>query len=565
MIAILLWFLHSSTAQAAPPKGTICTLTLNSADERNAFIQSLSSKGFKFPELVPGAPGYIGGDEAGASPDWFKSSCKMLHERKIHCDALVVSGHFGGTFFGSSGRTLSLEELEAASCSKECEEVLSDPKAVYLFGCNTLSGKEPDQRTPEQYRMDLIADGYPVDQAERIAEERYGPTGNTNRERMVRVFKHSPRIYGFHSIGPKGARVKGMLADFFKKEPDYAVFLKKLSIERAQREILDPLKRSSLAKNDGFLSCLKCTAITCANGICDGNPEIADQLCELRNEENPVSSRLGALDTLLRAKGGLAYIPTAVAVLEKLDEKKLTEEDKRQLEAIKKNEELKKSLLDLIKDEKLNLYSQKVKWIELASRLSWLDRDAEKASYLAVAKGLAKGFAEQGNRDTLYSLSFSRLGEALKGDRELALLLLEHLKNPDRTIQSGVISLINWIRPKDTGISLALVESMKALPDPDLKREVGQTLGRINPTDPGVARALSALLSEGDATVRASAAYVLGVIRTRDSGTVQGLAKLLKDSDPNVRSSAIYALRAIAPQDPAIKRMVKEAGVEPGW
>ena len=79
--------------------------------------------------------------------DWFDKACAS----GIRCDQLVISGHFGGTFFGMSGNALSLSTLEAKGCSKSCEGILSHPYEVFLFGCNTLSGKEKDSRTPEQH------------------------------------------------------------------------------------------------------------------------------------------------------------------------------------------------------------------------------------------------------------------------------------------------------------------------------------------------------------------------------------------------------------------------------
>ena len=81
-------------------KGTVCTITVNSADERDVLRQSLSPEKYDFVELV----------ERGR-PDWLASACR----RKVSCDVLLVSGHFAGTEFYSSRftahETLKVEEI----------------------------------------------------------------------------------------------------------------------------------------------------------------------------------------------------------------------------------------------------------------------------------------------------------------------------------------------------------------------------------------------------------------------------------------------------------------------
>src|SRR5256885_1526613 len=71
----------------AADRTTVCTITVNSSDERDAFRQYLPQGKYDFIELV----------ERGRS-DWLASACK----RGVHCDVLLVSGHFAGTEFYSS-------------------------------------------------------------------------------------------------------------------------------------------------------------------------------------------------------------------------------------------------------------------------------------------------------------------------------------------------------------------------------------------------------------------------------------------------------------------------------
>src|SRR5207237_5977960 len=77
--ALALMLAAATSALGAPEKKTICTITVNSSDEKEAFRARLPKGEYEFVELV----------EKGR-PDWMRSAC----ERKIQCDALVISGHF---------------------------------------------------------------------------------------------------------------------------------------------------------------------------------------------------------------------------------------------------------------------------------------------------------------------------------------------------------------------------------------------------------------------------------------------------------------------------------------
>ena len=107
---------------------TVCTITVNSPDEKEIFRRSLPPDDFQFVELV----------ERGR-PDWLASACR----KDVRCDVLLISGHFDdGTEFYSDRldvrESLPVEEMQRASCSDSCPGLFSQLKEVYLFGCNTL-------------------------------------------------------------------------------------------------------------------------------------------------------------------------------------------------------------------------------------------------------------------------------------------------------------------------------------------------------------------------------------------------------------------------------------------
>ena len=80
LILLALFGLAWADDAVAQPK-TVCSITVNSPDEQAAFRRSLPPEKFQFVELV----------ERGC-PDWLASACRQ----QIHCDVLVISGHYDG-------------------------------------------------------------------------------------------------------------------------------------------------------------------------------------------------------------------------------------------------------------------------------------------------------------------------------------------------------------------------------------------------------------------------------------------------------------------------------------
>ena len=86
---------------------TVCTITVNSADEKEAFRRHLPSDQYQFVELVE-----------RDRPDWLESACRT----GVRCDVLVISGHYdgGNEFFSDrieAREFLPVAELERVSCS----------------------------------------------------------------------------------------------------------------------------------------------------------------------------------------------------------------------------------------------------------------------------------------------------------------------------------------------------------------------------------------------------------------------------------------------------------------
>jgi hypothetical protein len=186
-------------------KRTVCTITVNSSDEKEMFRQRLPEGQYRFVELV----------ERGRA-DWLASACKQ----GIRCDLLVISGHFdGATVFYSdqvaASEFLPVAEMERASCSDSCPGLFSQLKEVYLFGCNTLNSDATRSMSSEVGRS-LVRGGHSQVDARRLANALDKRHGESTRDRMRRIFVNVPVIYGFSSVAPLGPTAATLLGRYLQ-------------------------------------------------------------------------------------------------------------------------------------------------------------------------------------------------------------------------------------------------------------------------------------------------------------------------------------------------------------
>ena len=189
-------------AATAAEKATVCTITVNSADEREVFREHLPAARFDFVELAQ-----------RGEREWLGAACR----RGVRCDVLVVSGHFAGEAFYSSkhGDHLPVDEMERVACSDSCPGLFSQLKEVYLFGCDTLKPEPVRSATPEIVRT-LVGAGESRAAAERTARALSERHSESARDRMRRIFPGVPLIYGFSSLAPYGRVAGPMLRRHFE-------------------------------------------------------------------------------------------------------------------------------------------------------------------------------------------------------------------------------------------------------------------------------------------------------------------------------------------------------------
>src|SRR5438874_3634562 len=191
--------------EAQADKKTVCTITVNSPDEKEIFRRSLPSDEFQFVELV----------ERGR-PDWLGSACRA----GVRCDVLVISGHFdGGDEFYSDRpdvrEYLPVDEMERASCSDSCSGLFSNLKEVYLFGCNTLNA-DPQNVASAEIGRSLLRSGHSAADTGRLVRALNERHSDSNLDRMRQIFVNVPVIYGFSSKAPLGATAGPLLDRYFQ-------------------------------------------------------------------------------------------------------------------------------------------------------------------------------------------------------------------------------------------------------------------------------------------------------------------------------------------------------------
>ena len=167
--SLLLWAACLAAPFAMAAKQTVCTVTINSADEKETFRRFLPADKYDFVELVE-----------RNRRDWLASACQA----KVSCDVLLISGHHGegNVFFSDSlekDEYLPISELERVGCSDSC------------------AGHSPAE-------------------AARLTELLRAQRGESSRDRMRLVFQDVPVIYGFSSAAPLGPQAASTLNRYFQ-------------------------------------------------------------------------------------------------------------------------------------------------------------------------------------------------------------------------------------------------------------------------------------------------------------------------------------------------------------
>ncbi len=441
-------------AHAHAQKKTVCTITVNSPDEKDTFRARLPKDQYEFVELI----------EKGR-PDWLRSSC----QKGIQCDVIVVSGHFnaGDTFYSDNLQKddhLGVDELERASCSGSCPALFSRLKEVYLFGCESLN---PD--------------------ASKYASS-YGESG---RDRMRRIFAGVPVIYGFSSSAPVGPTAGMLINRYFDGGGG------PIGSGRTNSRLLSVFARNSMVTT---------------RGVAEGESQQRQRVCQFYDERLTAAKKLRMIHSMMKrdmreARGYFARIESLMGSL--IEAQRQDPSFTQALAEISADDGARDQYLALARDARQP--AMRARMISLAANLGWLSPAGQRTETIAMVNDVlasnAMGFAEV---DLICSLNGDRQLDgdlarvkapsrskattaaalACLGDREAHGQVLRALASPDeKDVQVAQAYLLH--RPISDSSELRDVAKVVArMPSSGAKVRALDALGRLNIKDGAVLREL---------------------------------------------------------------------------
>ncbi len=486
-------------AAVAAPK-TVCTVTINSSDEKNAFQRHLSSGEYRFVELVQ-----------RGKPDWLASAC----QRGVHCDALIISGHFDdGTEFYTDRfedrEFLAMHELQQASCSASCNGLFSQLKEVYLFGCNTLKS-EPRYGATGELARSLTRSGHTQADAERLAAllgERYG---QSNRDRLRHVFKDVPVLYGFSSKAPLGRTAGPLLERYFRSAP-----AGEIASGRASATLLNLFGPSSMVA---------------AAGITDGDRHAGfrQDMCRLTDDRPSVAGKVAFMHEVLQrdvteVRMFLEHLEHFAASIGPVQ--RLMPDVAAAFADIQSDSRARARYLEFARDA--DQAAVQARMLALARTLGWLRPEQEQAELLGmIVQRMAAGGLGKTEVDLICAAPQRDAGLA----RQLAAT---GAPRPGNVAHSAVLACL--------GSAEAHERTVRALTSPrDDEIEIAQTYLRHRPlADVGELRAVASGIARMSAGSQVRALETLARQRLADATSLQEIARLF----PQARSLEVQ--RAIA-------------------
>jgi hypothetical protein len=336
-----------STPFAAAEMQTVCTITVNSADEKETFRRYLPESKYRFVELVE-----------RDRPDWLASSCRAA----IACDVLIISAHYdgGNEFFSDkleSRDGLTVTELERVSCSDSCPSLFSRLKEVYLFGCNTLN-PEPQSGTSAEIVRSLVREGHSPKEAKRQLQSLNAAHGESSRDRMRQIFKDVPVIYGFSSTAPVGPIAGATLNRYFR-----ATGGREIAQSRPSHRLL------------GHFSPF---GMSVTQGLTDDDPhaEAREDMCHFADERISIATKLAFVHQLLQRHIGEArlHLDRIQRLTTALDDlTRQTPAVAQELEDIARDTSARERFLDYAREAEQP--AVRVRLVNLARDVGWLSGD----------------------------------------------------------------------------------------------------------------------------------------------------------------------------------------------
>ncbi len=503
LVALLAWSAWAVAAGVAPAKTTtVCTMSVNSSDEADAFRRGLPADRYRFVELV----------ERGRS-DWLASACR----KGIRCDVLIVSGHYDGVGMFFSDRVdadehLPVAELERAACSDSCPGLFEGLRQVYLFGCHTL-GTEGMTSSGDGRGGALALAGDAADDAvgSSGAAARYG---ESSRERMRRLFRDVPAIHGFASTAPLGAAAGDVLARYFR-----ANGTAEIGASRASTRLLAAFADHSM---------------TSAPGITRRDPAMArrEDVCRFQDDRLDAGRKAAFVHEILRrgAADTRAYLDHVEQFLRGVQERG----DDAVLDAIAADRETRERFLAqtaVQPDPAL-----RARLIALAHAVGWLDAQEQRAAWAQLlVERLDRGggaadvaLACRLGRDGALASEIPRLQAAGRSTARDAMLACIG----DESSRGAVIDALLQGRADEQQIAAVLLQ-YRPLDDTGEYRVVAQGIARL-PTSEAQVHALAALAGHATPDPASLASLAATFASTRSLAVQRGVANVMLRADVSV-------------------------------
>ena len=349
---------------------TVCTITVNSDNEREVMKSALPGTEFRFVELV----------ERGR-PDWLASACRQ----KVSCDVLVISGHFdGGTEFYTdrldAREYLPVDEMERVACSESCPGLFTNLKEVYLFGCNTLNTQAMRTASAEVSRS-LVRAGHAPADAEKISRLLGDRHAESNRDRMRHIFKDVPVIYGFPGKAPLG-RTAGPLLDRYLRAGG------EIGQGRASPRLLATFGASAMTATAGMTDS-------------DARAGFRRDVCQFSDDRLPSARKVGFLHELLGRD--MAEVRMFLDHIEKYssslsDAERAKPDVAGAFSAITRDHAARDRYLEFARDA--DDLAVRVRMASLAHKWGWLSKDEERRLVVdMIGDRLATGAVGAGDVD----------------------------------------------------------------------------------------------------------------------------------------------------------------------
>ena len=484
---------------ARAEKQTVCSITVNSSDESEAFRRHLPADKFQFVELV----------ERGRA-DWLASACRQ----EIRCDVLVISGHYdgGNEFFSDqleAREFLPVSEMERVSCSNSCPGLFSRLKEVYLFGCNTLNPEPLTVASAETVRS-LVRSGHSQAEASRLSRELSARHGDSSRDRMRQIFTNVPVIYGFSSVAPLGPTAASVLNRHFQ-----AAGTSDVASGRASSRMLGAFSGHSMVVT---------------RGLGNQDPQWAhrSEVCQFSDDRLSSAQKLGFLHRLLDRDMSEVrmFLPRIEQYAASLGEDEREVPDvAAALDDIGRDQDARARYLDFARDADQPVI--RTRMIELAGNLGWLSAEDQRAEFIRmIGDRLASDSVNAGDVDLVCTLNQDHsLDEALDG-------LPPSATQTDKVARAAILACLGSAEGR------ARVMAALTSPDPEQIR-IAQAYLRHRPiTDTDELRDVAnriAEMSASDAQVQVLDALALNPVSDRES--LEALTRLF----PVARSAGVQA------------------------